>query len=471
MNTTIKKTIGFSNFKAFGEEVQAFDRKPITLIYGPNSIGKSSLIHALAYLQYIKQTGKANLIETSAMGDKISLGGFNHFVHKHDSEREIIFEMYADDCTELIEESFKHRNAKYSVSGKHCIDVEVHIQNGFEKKLIYFIDKNWFIEVINNENHATIDFNDEHALFSILAGNSYSGDELTIEGNMQLSYSFSACVNDEDHYDVKILMPDLQHHVKAQTEFFLLRMLKFITLVNTSFFDENGLTYLGPLRFYPERVDTIKPINYADTLDDNDNLNSNNAWAFIGKKYAVGEKINKWLLEKSKFTVPYYIDHTVLGNEEYHDLVFVDMRNNTRLHPRDLGLGLSQVIPILAATNGLQNTTIAIEQPELHLHPAAQCELADEFIRSYREDGNKFILETHSEHILLRIMNRLRHTSRGNNKDVFLNLTPSDVCLLYIDLGDDNETIIRQIRLAKDGSLLDPWPIGFFDEGFKEMFS
>lgn len=38
--------IGFNNFKAFGSKMQYFSQKPITLIYGPNSVGKSSLIRA-----------------------------------------------------------------------------------------------------------------------------------------------------------------------------------------------------------------------------------------------------------------------------------------------------------------------------------------------------------------------------------------------------------------------------------------
>ena len=44
--------IGFNNFKPFGEKLQKFPKKPITLIYGPNSIGKSSFIHMMAYVVF-----------------------------------------------------------------------------------------------------------------------------------------------------------------------------------------------------------------------------------------------------------------------------------------------------------------------------------------------------------------------------------------------------------------------------------
>ncbi len=156
--------------------------------------------------------------------------------------------------------------------------------------------------------------------------------------------------------------------------------------------------------------------------------------------------------------------------ETKEELIFEDRRNNTQLSNRDLGLGISQILPILIATNRNKNMTIAIEQPELHLHPAVQCEIADEFIRSYKKNKNEFLIETHSEHILLRIMKRMRHTVENKIEEGAFPLTPDDVCLLYIDTHK-GETFIRELKLDKDGSLLSRWPSGFFEESYNEMFS
>jgi predicted ATPase len=99
-----------------------------------------------------------------------------------------------------------------------------------------------------------------------------------------------------------------------------------------------------------------------------------------------------------------------------------------------------------------------------------QCEIADEFIRSYKEDNNEFLIETHSEHLLLRIMKRMRHTAEGKkDRDKTLDLTPDDVCLLYVNT-DGKSTWIEELELDEDGSLLDPWPNGFFEEGHRERF-
>ncbi|MAD41912.1 MAG: hypothetical protein CL623_05920 [Arcobacter sp.] len=157
-------------------------------------------------------------------------------------------------------------------------------------------------------------------------------------------------------------------------------------------------------------------------------------------------------------------------SDSKEELVFEDLRNGTQISNRDLGLGISQILPILIATNRQKNMTIAVEQPELHLHPAVQCEIADEFIRSAKENQNRFLIETHSEHLLLRIMRRLRETADGLIEDKNLKLTPDDVCILYID-SENEKTEILELRLSKTGKLLDRWPNGFFEEGFKERFS
>ena len=85
------------------------------------------------------------------------------------------------------------------------------------------------------------------------------------------------------------------------------------------------------------------------------------------------------------------------------------------------------------------------------------------------ENKNNFILETHSEHIILRLMKRMRHTDEDSLEDESLKLTPDDICLLYVDNNGEN-TYIKELELDKDGTLLDPWPNGFFEEGYKERF-
>ena len=66
-------------------------------------------------------------------------------------------------------------------------------------------------------------------------------------------------------------------------------------------------------------------------------------------------------------------------------------------------------------------------------------------------------------------MKRIRQTQNGTLEDESLRLTPEDVCLLYVD-NDGEQTYIQELRLSKNGKLLDHWPNGFFEEGYKERF-
>jgi hypothetical protein len=73
--------------------------------------------------------------------------------------------------------------------------------------------------------------------------------------------------------------------------------------------------------------------------------------------------------------------------------------------------------------------------------------------------------------MLLRIMKRMRHTEEDKEgRDKTLDLTPDDVCILYVD-NDRDSSYIKELRLSKKGTLLDHWPNGFFEEGYKERFS
>lgn len=88
---TVNK-IGFANFKSFGDKVQTFSDKPITLIYGANSVGKSSIMHSLLLMEYFKKTGSFDLEKSFFAGDALDLGGFENYVYKKNTNKEIIYE-------------------------------------------------------------------------------------------------------------------------------------------------------------------------------------------------------------------------------------------------------------------------------------------------------------------------------------------------------------------------------------------
>lgn len=134
----------------------------------------------------------------------------------------------------------------------------------------------------------------------------------------------------------------------------------------------------------------------------------------------------------------------------------------------DVGFGVSQILPILVAGLSGQNKIILVEQPELHIHPRLQAELGSFFAESIRERGHQFMIETHSEHLMLRVMKHMRQTFNSNLSDGFLPLQPRDVGVLYVERSQAG-SVVREMPLNARGELVKAWPGGFFEEGLREV--
>lgn len=156
--------------------------------------------------------------------------------------------------------------------------------------------------------------------------------------------------------------------------------------------------------------------------------------------------------------------------DRIRDLVLVDLRTNTVVTHRDVGIGISQVLPVLVMAYGSQNKLLAMEQPEIHLHPALQAELGDVFIKSaLGEQKNTFVLETHSEHLILRLLRRIRETSDGELAEGLMPLRSDQITILYVQPGKNGSEVI-EIPVNDDGEFTKPWPDGFFAERARELY-
>lgn len=148
---------------------------------------------------------------------------------------------------------------------------------------------------------------------------------------------------------------------------------------------------------------------------------------------------------------------------------FSSTTSSQSVSPFNMGIGFSQMMPLVASAFGSENSLIFIEQPELHVHPALQTELADLFIQSAKERGNRFLIETHSEHLILRVMRRIRETTRNLLPEGKHPIRPEDVAVLYVQPGENGSTV-QELRIDEQGRFMDNWPQGFFEERLDEMF-
>lgn len=164
-------------------------------------------------------------------------------------------------------------------------------------------------------------------------------------------------------------------------------------------------------------------------------------------------QINNWLdyiLPKSR------VSAKNTGEDNYFSLLF---GKNNSLHQTNVGYGISFVLPIIVA--GLiaeANSILIIENPELHLHPKAQSNMAA-FLAVVAASGVQIVIETHSEHIVNGFRKAILH---GENP-----LKPSDLTINYFNLKDICH--IEEV-LLNDKAEITHWPEGFMDQEENDLF-
>lgn len=214
-----------------------------------------------------------------------------------------------------------------------------------------------------------------------------------------------------------------------------------------------SIVYLGPLRDYPERL-------YVFTGNPPNKVGKTGAMLpdILFKDKALLRQINEYL---NRFALGYTI--SIDESPSFPDvfqLRLVDKANSLSVSITDAGFGVSQVLPVLVQSMLAIDTTLCIEQPEIHLHPTLQSELGSLFATCIKEPFcNRFIIETHSEHIMLRLQKLVRTRV----------LKSDDVSVVYVDRLADGAKCLP-LRLDDDGRFIDRWPGGFFEEGYREIF-
>jgi predicted ATPase len=157
------------------------------------------------------------------------------------------------------------------------------------------------------------------------------------------------------------------------------------------------------------------------------------------------------------------------------EIALRDFQKGILVAPGDVGVGISQMVPVVVSALRAQNGVLAIEQPELHVHPAIQVGMGDLFIRAVMSDpdrlfaGKSLIVETHSEHIMLRILRRIRETTDGELPPGVTGFSASDLSVVYVEASDEGVRF-RPLAVGADGEFRDQWPQGFFEERAGELF-
>lgn len=159
-----------------------------------------------------------------------------------------------------------------------------------------------------------------------------------------------------------------------------------------------------------------------------------------------------------------------LSSKSFNCEIYLRDAHGRKLDFGDVGSGIGYVLPVLIEIfkNSNSGKTVFLQQPELHLHPALQANLTDVLIEA--SEDRRIVAETHSEHLILRALKRVRQTSAGTLLDKTLQLKPDDIAVNYFEPLSDGSTRVHNLRVSNDGDFIDRWPNGFFAERDKELF-
>jgi predicted ATPase len=230
------------------------------------------------------------------------------------------------------------------------------------------------------------------------------------------------------------------------------------------------LMYLGPLRDFPNRT-------YPWSGDVPEHVGRDGDGTVAALLAAADRKLNfkekqrtcsfqtvvaRWLKQLGLLD-SFEASRIAANRKEYQ--VRVRARNATKeVDLPDVGFGISQVLPVVVeAFYVAPYSTVIMEHPELHLHPRAQSELADLLIEAThaREGGEErhvqFLIESHSEHFLQRLQRRIAEGV----------VQPSEVALYFCDFGAEGSRL-HELKVNLDGEI-ENWPKDFFGDPMADL--
>lgn len=455
-----------SNFKRF--ENENFDlSSPITLLVGPNNSGKSSLIKAL--LGFKQTVSGANEHEVFAgQGDYVDLGTFNDFVYNHNSDKKIGLGI-------TITESKNYNpfsRGLINILGKpESIEVYItfDIDPTTEQAKIYKIDakirskekfsfnlerkqtrSSYWLQVSSNLI--------EHLAKQIGFNNSevWSSEKPNLEEEI-LNWKRGRSI---DHQGK--LTFSLTRNNFSILDSFVSQLFDDCLDIFSKEFDQHQF-YLGPLRHSPAR----SYIRSAHSLDVGPTgLHTPSVFSILDKRAQHSTTGSRKLHEDLKILnqwIAKIFPGRSVKSQSFNELVKLYVLNDSGRQETvpDIGFGFSQIFPVLVQATVMQPASLLIvEQPELHLHPLAQTQLADVFSQAVKED-KKYLIETHSEHLI----RGLQVAISRHRIDSSTGLPHDAIKILYIP---EQPYTPFEIGFNEAGELNCKWPSGFFDEGYKQ---
>jgi len=441
-------TLQIKNFKGW-RDTGRVQLAPLTVIFGANSAGKSSLGHLLLALkQTVLSTDRKRALHLGDKKSLIDLGTFADCIHGHDLKSPLQFDL------------------------AWTLPQRIHIKDPLEPNRFYAGDQ----------------LSLKVAMLADAAGQpqiSRFEYSLTKEGKETLDATFSRDAAGKIELTSRTVAfkkaVGRKWPLEDAEKFYRLSETSRARFQNADFLLDfaleaermlESLCYLGPLRDYPERTyawsgntpddvgmkgqDTIAAILAADAAERK--LNRIRKAERRGFSVFIAERLKQLGVIES-----FQVRAVAQGRKEY-EVLLKTQSQAAEVKLTDVGIGVSQVLPaVVLPFYCPAHSIVWMEQPEIHLHPQVQAELADVFITAIqaRENGAarkvQLVIESHSEHFLNRLQRRVAEGV----------IAPEDVAVHFCSRSE-TATEIKPLRVDIFGDI-ENWPPHFFGDEMADL--
>ena len=430
------------NFKSW-KDTRDIPLKPITGFFGPNSSGKSSLLQALLLMKQTAESPDRGIV--LHFGDEttpVDLGDFRSVIYAHETERPLSFSVGWNSGLKF-EIPPQYGGGTVSVGDSLRFEVEAGEESIRSRKLL----------MVNEMSYQLADGRQ----FGLQRLPNRKGYTLLIHGSM---------IEDPNRTSVGTNFPpskfyDFSYWTRHPLEdggFLLDLQYGLESLLE-------DLHYLGPLRVHPNR---IYPRSGAQPLDVGSTGES-----LVDAILSSRERRERISLNPGSTTIERYVSEWLRRLGLAHDFRVTALSKGRRWFEvklrkspdspevllTDMGFGVSQILPVLVLCFYVpRESTVILEQPDIHLHPSAQASLADVFIDAWEKRGVQILFESHSEHLLRRLQLRI---AKGE-------INADDVGLFFCSMEEDGGSGLRHLELDQSGNIVN-WPKDFFGDQFGEI--
>jgi predicted ATPase len=485
------------NFKSITNETE-LNFAPLTILAGANSSGKSTLLQSMLL---IAQTLASEINSRSVVlnGSLTQLGQFDD-VCSFDRESDQV--LIGWECVPIDVVNFARRSTfKYPLKQVSCtvaFDTQLAAPTAelSQRQPSLFSSTLSATVIAEDKTDITTGFNVTRGIFQPLASDTVA-ETVAIESlsfqvelddhslrEIHQQYSSATPVGCQLHH----FLPDeliIKYHkakptvveaitypviVPIQTPKSLLDASNFLR----SFFSQQ-VKYLGPLRDEPRSLYPIVPhkdptdvglrgeqtaavLNYYHKLpvlfippslfENATELNKTK------KNHSVTQTLESAVIDWLKYLGVAESVATYDRGKHGHELKVTTFGTRTLQDLIHVGVGVSQVLPILVmCLLAKPDSTLIIEQPELHLNPLVQTRLGDFFL-SQALSHKQCIIETHSEYLINRL--RLRLASTADD-------TLNSLIKTYFVEKKGLQSSFREVFVNEFGAIVN-WPTGFFDQ-------